>query len=68
MNVYRMEVTIIQDMIQKVINVVIAAQDDQSAFRLAEIEVEKTYLKLPEVEEMAILEKKKIGKGGGFVL
>ncbi|WP_078552980.1 DUF3906 family protein [Bacillus alkalicellulosilyticus] len=48
--------------------VVVAAKDDESAFRLAEIEIERNYMKLPEIKEISMVEKKPIKKGTGFVL
>jgi hypothetical protein len=77
MNIYRFEVTItgfrtvvgIEERPQtKSVALVIAAKDDESAFIQAEIEVERHYLKLPTIREVVLLEKKKVGKGGGYVL
>jgi cell division ATPase FtsA len=77
MNIYRFEVTITEFKTEanreakpetKSVGVVIAAKDDESAFTQAEIEVEKHYLKLPTIKEMVLLEKKKVGKAGGYVL
>jgi hypothetical protein len=77
MNIYRFEVTItgfktvaiIEAKPEKrTVDVVIVAKDDESAFTQAEKEVERHYLKLPTIIEAVLLEKKKVGKGGGYVL
>lgn len=65
MNLYRFQVVLEQ----KEVDVIIAAKDDETAFRLAQIEVERHYLKLPVVKEMVLFERKKLSeKGGGYVL
>jgi hypothetical protein len=64
MDLYRFEVVTKED----VIHVVIAASDDDQAFKLVDVELEKYFLKYPEVEEITLFEKKKIRKGNGFVL
>lgn len=48
--------------------VVVAAKDDETAFRLTDVELEKYFLRLPEVEDVTLYEKKRIHRGGGFVL
>lgn len=77
MNIYRFEVTITDFKTEasteakpetKSVDVIITAKDDESAFTQAETEVEKHYLKLPTFKEIVLLEKKKVGKGGGYVL
>ncbi|EIJ82234.1 hypothetical protein PB1_04860 [Bacillus methanolicus PB1] len=65
MNLYRFEVTLIGN---EVIHVVIAAENDEDAFRLVEVEIEKHFLKLPDIHDISLYEKKKIRKGNGFVL
>ncbi|MGP4079423.1 DUF3906 family protein [Pseudalkalibacillus sp. R45] len=64
MDLYRFEVTTKTD----VIPVIIAAENDEAAFRLVEVELEKYFLRLPEVDDISLYEKKKIRKGNGFVL
>ncbi|WP_261129018.1 DUF3906 family protein [Bacillus sp. Marseille-Q3570] len=64
MDLYRFEVTTDTD----VIPVIIAAENDEAAFRLVEVELEKYFLRLPEVDDISLYEKKKIRKGNGFVL
>ncbi|WP_257348476.1 DUF3906 family protein [Pseudalkalibacillus decolorationis] len=64
MDLYRFEVTTKTD----VIHVIIAAKNDESAFRLVEVELEKYFLKLPDVEDISLYEKKKIRNGNGFVI
>lgn len=76
MNLYRFEVTLTIEEeevkknveVTRSVNVVIVAKDDQSAFTVAEVEVEKHYLKLPKIIEVVLLEKKRIGNGGGYVI
>ncbi|AIE58979.1 DUF3906 family protein [Bacillus methanolicus] len=65
MNLYRFEVTLKGN---EVIHVVIAAENDEDAFRLVDVEIEKHFLKLPEIQDISLYEKKKIRKGNGFVL
>ncbi|GGE71167.1 DUF3906 family protein [Priestia taiwanensis] len=64
MDLYRFEVVTNED----VIHVVIAASDDEQAFKLVDVELEKYFLKYPDVQEITLFEKKKIRKGNGFVL
>ncbi|HZG59458.1 MAG TPA: DUF3906 family protein [Anoxybacillus sp.] len=64
MNLYRFEVTTKDG----VIYVVIAAKDDEQAFRLVEVELEKQFLKIPKFIDISLHEKKPIRSGGGFVV
>jgi hypothetical protein len=64
MDLYRFEVTTSED----VIYVVIAAQNEEQAFQLVEVELERYFIKVPEIQEVTLYEKKKIGKGTGFVI
>ncbi|MEX6702253.1 DUF3906 family protein [Peribacillus frigoritolerans] len=64
MNLYRFEVTIKE----KPIHVIIVADSDEKAFDLVDIELEKHYLKIPEVDDISLYEKRKIKNGAGFVL
>ncbi|CAH0152586.1 hypothetical protein SRABI96_00751 [Peribacillus sp. Bi96] len=64
MNLYRFEVTIKEEPI----HVIIVADSDEQAFQLVDIELEKHYLKMPEVDDISLYEKKKIKNGAGFVL
>jgi hypothetical protein len=64
MNLYRFEVTTKND----IIHVVIVAHDDEQAFRLVEVELEKHFLKIPEFIDISLHEKKPIRRGGGFVI
>jgi hypothetical protein len=77
MNIYRFEVTITgfksvaiseAKPEKKTVEVVIVAKDEESAFIQAQMEVERHYLRLPTILEAVLLEKKKVGKGGGYVL
>jgi hypothetical protein len=64
MYLYRFEVSLKSE----VIPVVIAASTDEQAFQLVDVELEKYFLKEPNVEEISLYEKKKIRSGNGFVL
>jgi hypothetical protein len=64
MYLYRFEVTSNSE----VIDVVIAASKDEQAFQLVDTELEKYFLKKPEIEDISLYEKKKIRSGNGFVL
>lgn len=64
MYIYRFEV-VAQE---KVIDLIIVANDDESAFKYVDIELEKYYLKIPLIQEITLYEKKKIIHGGGYVL
>ncbi|MBD1379973.1 DUF3906 family protein [Metabacillus arenae] len=64
MNLYRFEVTIEK----KVTHVVVAAENDEKAFSAVEVELEKFYLKLPNIQDISLYERKKIRNGSGFVL
>ncbi|WP_409299928.1 DUF3906 family protein [Peribacillus sp. SCS-155] len=64
MNLYRFEVALAEGPI----HVIIAAENDDAAFRLVDIELEKHYLSMPDVKDVSLYEKKKIRKGTGFVL
>ncbi|AOH55086.1 DUF3906 family protein [Peribacillus muralis] len=64
MNLYRFEVTIDDDPI----HVVIVADSDEKAFQLVDVELEKHFLKMPDVDDISLYEKKKLKNGAGFVL
>ncbi|SFS71196.1 DUF3906 family protein [Marininema halotolerans] len=64
MQLYRFEAVIEGE----VIHIIIAAQSDEEAFQYVDIELEKHYLRMPEVEELSLYEKRRIQKGGGYVL
>ncbi|MDG5787835.1 DUF3906 family protein [Evansella sp. AB-P1] len=65
MTIFRFEAVINND---RTVDIIIAAEDEESAFKLAEMELERHYLKLPVIDELTLYEKRKISKGGGFVL
>jgi hypothetical protein len=48
--------------------VIIAAETEEKAFDLVDIELEKHFLSVPEVKEITLYEKKKIRKGTGYVI
>jgi hypothetical protein len=65
MQLYRFEVTTKKS----VFNVVVAAENNEAAFQTADAEVENHFLKMPEIVDVTLHEKKKIRqKGSGFVL
>ncbi|MGE7878927.1 DUF3906 family protein [Peribacillus muralis] len=64
MNLYRFEVTIDDDPV----HVVIVADSDEKAFQLVDVGLEKHFLKMPDVDDISLYEKKKLKNGAGFVL
>lgn len=64
MNLYRFEVTINN----KLHHAVVAALDDETAFRLVDVELEKQFINMADVQNVSLYEKKKIHKGAGFVM
>ncbi|MGE0994866.1 DUF3906 family protein, partial [Bacillus sp. GMa5/2] len=64
MDLYRFEAVLVSD----IVPIVVVAQSEEQAFKLAEIELEKHFLPLPEVKEISLFEKKKIRKGAAFVI
>lgn len=64
MFLYRFEATIES----RIVPIVILASDDKKAFKLVDTELEKFYVKKPDVKELLMYEKKKVSQSGGFVL
>ncbi|PEZ22819.1 DUF3906 family protein [Bacillus cereus] len=64
MDLYRFEAVLVNS----IVPIVVVAQSEEQAFKLAEIELEKHFLPLPEVKEITLFEKKKIRKGVAFVI
>ncbi|MEH6942516.1 DUF3906 family protein [Bacillus sp. JJ722] len=64
MYLYRFEVKIGNE----VFPVVVAATDDQQAFRLADTELEKHFLYEPVTDEVILHEKKRVRTGNAYVL
>jgi len=64
MNLYRFEVTTPTF----VTPVVVAADSDEKAFDLVEIELEKYFLKKPEIVDISLYEKRRLRGGAAFVL
>ncbi|MBG9686322.1 DUF3906 family protein [Bacillus mycoides] len=64
MDLYRFEAILVNS----IVPIVVVAQSEEQAFKLAEIELEKHFLPLPEVKEISLFEKKKIRKGAAFVI
>jgi len=61
---YRFEV----QLNKKDIVAIIHAEDDTAAFTHLDVELEKFYLSSPEVREVTMREKKRIGKRSGYIL
>ncbi|EJS67386.1 DUF3906 domain-containing protein [Bacillus cereus] len=64
MDLYRLEAVLAN----AIVPIVVVAESEEKAFKLAEIELEKHFLPLPEVKEISLFEKKKIRKGAAFVI
>ena len=64
MDLYRFEAVLVSD----IVPIIVVAQSEEQAFKLAEIELEKHFLPWPEVQEISLFEKKKIRKGAAFVV
>ncbi|MGH0427106.1 DUF3906 family protein [Bacillus pretiosus] len=64
MDLYRFEAVLVNS----IVPIVVVSQSEEQAFKLAEIELEKHFLPLPEVKEISLFEKKKIRKGAAFVI
>ncbi|PEM47554.1 DUF3906 family protein [Bacillus wiedmannii] len=64
MDLYRFEAVLVNS----IVPIIVVAQSEEQAFKLAEIELEKHFLPLPEVKEISLFEKKKIQKGAAFVI
>ncbi|MBM7096966.1 DUF3906 family protein [Bacillus sp. H-16] len=65
MKLYRFEATINK---KDPVHIVVAAQDESTAFETAEVELEKVYLKMPVIEDLSLIETRRLGKKAGFVL
>ncbi|AAS40477.1 DUF3906 family protein [Bacillus tropicus] len=64
MDLYRFEAVLVNS----IVPIVVVAESEEQAFKMAEIELEKHFLPLPEVKEIALFEKKKIRKSAAFVI
>ena len=64
MDLYRFEAVLVNS----IVPIVVVAESEEQAFKMAEIELEKHFLPLPEVKEIALFEKKKIRKSVAFVI
>ncbi|MDA1887636.1 DUF3906 family protein [Bacillus cereus group sp. BY105LC] len=64
MDLYRFEAVLENS----IVPIVVVAESEEKAFKMAEIELEKHFLSLPEVKEIALFEKKKIRKSAAFVI
>ncbi|UOY93237.1 DUF3906 family protein [Ectobacillus sp. JY-23] len=64
MELYRFEVVAEE----KVIPVIIVAENEEKAFRAVEVELEKYFLRLPVITDITLYEKKRIHKSAGYVI
>ncbi|ENQ3109978.1 DUF3906 family protein [Bacillus sp. JAS102] len=64
MDLYRFEAVLVNS----IVPIIVVAESEEQAFKMAEIELEKHFLPLPEVKEIALFEKKKIRKSAAFVI
>ncbi|MGL4820301.1 MAG: DUF3906 family protein [Bacilli bacterium] len=48
--------------------VIIVASGEEEAFRLLDIELEKHFVRTPELTDVTLYEKRRVGKGTGYVL
>lgn len=64
MDLYRFE-AVLENSIVPIV-VVVVAESEEKAFKMAEIELEKHFLPLPEVKEIALFEKKEDSKKRGL--
>ncbi|MED0824000.1 DUF3906 family protein [Bacillus pacificus] len=64
MDLYRFEAVLVNS----IVPIVVVAESEEQAFKMAEIELEKHFLPLPEVKEIALFEKKNIRKSAAFVI
>lgn len=64
MDLYRFEAVLVNS----IVPIIVVAESEEQAFKVAEIELEKHFLPLPEVKEIALFEKKKIRKSAAFVI
>ncbi|MBH0347760.1 DUF3906 family protein [Bacillus pacificus] len=64
MDLYRFEAVLVDS----IVPIVVVAESEEQAFKMVEIELEKHFLPLPEVKEIALFEKKKIRKSAAFVI
>ncbi len=62
MDLYRFEAVLVNS----IVPIVVVAESEEQAFKMAEIELEKHFLPLPEVKEIALFEKKEDSKKCGF--
>lgn len=58
MDLYRFEAVLVNS----IVPIVVVAESEEQAFKMAEIELEKHFLPLPEVKEIALFEKRKFEK------
>ena len=64
MNLYRFEVTIDTE----VVHVIVAAENEEVAFKQVDIEIERHFVKIPEVSDVTLYEKRIFKHAAGFVI
>ena len=64
MNLYRFEGRVNDE----VVHVIVAAETEELAFKQADIELERHFIKIPEINDVTLYEKKIIKNAAGFVL
>jgi len=65
MNLYRFEATLND---HKIVHVIVAAENDDAAFEQVEVELERHFLKLPEIKDITLYDRKEVKNGSGFVI
>ncbi|PYZ91722.1 hypothetical protein CR194_19060 [Salipaludibacillus keqinensis] len=65
MKLYRFEARVNKE---KNVHIVVAAEDEATAFNVAEVELEKSYLQTPIIEELSLYDTRIITKHAGFVI
>lgn len=64
MLLYKIEI----ELTDQIVYLIVAADSDEAAFGYAEGHLVRHFIKPPEVKGMAIVEKKRIEKGSGYVI
>jgi hypothetical protein len=64
MFLYKVEIALNQGLVY----LIVLAESDERAFGYAESHLTRHFIACPEVKEMAIVEKKRVEKGAGYVV
>lgn len=65
MRLYRFEARINRE---QDVAIVVVAENEEKAFDAAEIELEKSYLKTPNIEELSLMDTRIVNKQAAFVI